>query len=353
MEWTIVVGRYDPEDPARHGEPGPPPPQPYEHAVRKTYQRFTVDLPAHAVVLDALIYIREYIDESLAVRCACRSAICGSCAMWVNGHAHLACKSRLDRFTIDGTVTVEAAPSMPVVRDLVWDQSLFWAKHRAVVPWLENREPIPPPDREYTVPNATMENLIQEVSCISCGCCLMDCESFAVNPDFLGPQALAKAYRYADDPRDAKLSERLGEYNKPGGIWDCTHCYECVTQCPKGVAPLDQILKLRRMAVQAGYTDNSGARHADAFAASVRHAGRLDELTLVPKSVGIFNIAAQLRELPGALNLLRTGKIFSMLHGKIPRIDRIRSVFARVGGRFGGKEDAEAIDAYDRPFHRL
>ncbi len=343
MEWTIVVGRYDPEHRVEQGEPGAPWPPPYERAVRKTYQRFTVDLPDYAVVLDALIAIREYHDESLAVRCACRSAICGSCAMWINGHARLACKSRLDRFTDDGAVTVEAPPSMPVVRDLVWDQSAFWDKHRAVVPWLENRAPIPPPNQEYVVPNATMENLIQEVSCISCGCCLMDCESFAVNPEFLGPHALAKAYRYADDPRDAKLRERLEDYSKPGGVWDCTHCYECVNQCPKGVAPLEQILKLRRMAVQAGFTDNNGARHAEAFADSVRHAGRLDELTLVPKSHGLFNIRAQLGELPGAWNLLRTGKLFSMLHRVIPGIKRVRNVFARVRG----------VDTYDRPFHRL
>ncbi|MDE2571336.1 MAG: 4Fe-4S dicluster domain-containing protein, partial [bacterium] len=302
-------------------------------------------------VLDALIYIREYLDESLVVRCACRSAICGSCAMWINGHANLACKSRLDKFAVDGKVTVEAAPSMPVVRDLVWDMSAFWQKHRAVIPWLEHREPVP--EREYAVPNPTMENLIQEVSCISCGCCLMDCESFAVNPDFLGPHALAKAYRYADDPRDAIASERLYRYSQPGGIWDCTHCYECVTQCPKGVAPLDQILKLRRMAVQAGYSDNNGTRHADAFAESVHHAGRLDELMLVPKSHGLFNVGANLKELPGAWNLLRAGKLFSMLHGAIPGIARIREIFAKVGGRFGGKHDAGAIDAFDQPYHRL
>lgn len=337
MEWTIVVGRYDPA----------------QADARKTYERYTVDLPAHAMVLDGLIHIREYLDESLAVRCACRSAICGSCAMWINGHAHLACKSRLDRFTVDGTVTVEAAPSLPVLKDLVWDQGPLWAKHLAATPWLEPRAPLPPPDREYTVPNATMENLVQEVSCISCGCCLMDCESFAVNPQFLGPHALAKAYRYADDPRDDIGRERLARLMQPGGVWDCTHCFECVNQCPKGVAPLEQILKLRRMAVEAGFTGNAGARHADAFAASVRHGGRLDELSLVPKSLGLFNVRAQLRELPGALRLLRSGKLFSMLHRAIPGVRRVRAVFARVGGRFGGRAHGDAIDAYDRPYHRL
>lgn len=335
MQFKVEVGRYNPEgryaDAAVTGKPFPPP---WDKAPVRRYQTFTVELPEHAVVLDALIAIREYQDESLAVRCACRSAICGSCAMWINGHANLACKSRLAEFTDGGVTRVESPPSMPVIRDLVCDMTPFWNKHLSVRPWLEGRQPVPPPNEEYRVPNAAMEELIQEVSCISCGACLMDCESFAVNQDFLGPQALAKAYRYAADPRDAQTQERLGEYSGSGGIWDCTHCYECVVQCPKGVAPLEQILKLRRMAIDAGYTNNPGTRHADAFASSVKHSGRLNELTLMPKSIGYFNVVEQLKVLPSAFNLIRAGKLPPLIHKAIPGVKRIRDIFAKVGGRF-------------------
>jgi succinate dehydrogenase / fumarate reductase iron-sulfur subunit len=254
--------------------------------------------------------------------------------MWINGHANLACKSKLESFTIEGRTRVESPPSMPIIRDLVCDMKPFWDKHLAVKPWLQNKEPIPPADQEYRVPNAAMEELIQEVSCISCGACLMDCESFAVNPDFLGPQALAQAYRYVGDPRDAKTKERLGELSGPGGIWDCTHCFECVQQCPKGVAPLDQILKLRKLAVDAGYTHNPGTRHADAFAESVKHSGRLNELTLLPKSTGLFNIVGQLKTLPSAINMARAGKLPPLIHRAIPGVERIKKIFQRVGGRF-------------------
>jgi succinate dehydrogenase / fumarate reductase, iron-sulfur subunit len=335
MQFVIEVGRYDPEgryaESALAGSPFPPP---WDKAPARHYQTYEVDLPNHAVVLDALIAIREQQDESLAVRCACRSAICGSCAMWINGHAHLACKSKLEAFTVNGKTRVEAPPSLPVIRDLVCDMTPFWEKHRAVTPWLEPKQPIPPDDQEYRVPNAAMEELIQEVSCISCGACLMDCESFAVNPDFLGPQALAHAYRYAADPRDASSHQRLAAYSGPGGVWDCTHCYECVTQCPKGVAPLEQILKLRRMAVDAGYTNNPGTRHADAFAHSVKHSGRLNELTLLPKSAGLFNLREQLKALPSAISMARAGKLPPIIHRAIPGIERIKAIFARVGGRF-------------------
>lgn len=335
MRFTIEVGRYNPDGAyAATAVAGKPYPPPWDKSEARHYQTYDVDLPDHAVVLDALIAIREYQDESLAVRCACRSAICGSCAMWINGHAHLACKSKLVQCTRDGKTRVEAPPSMPVIRDLVCDMTPFWRKHLAVKPWLEPKQPVPPPDREYRVPNAAMDELIQEVSCINCGACLMDCESFAVNPDFLGPQALAKAYRYAGDPRDAATRERLAQYSGYGGVWDCTHCFECVTQCPKGVAPLEQILKLRRLAVDAGYTDNAGTRHADAFASSVKHSGRLNELTLMPKSIGIFNVLEQLKTLPSAINMIRAGKLPPLRHKSIPGVDRIKAIFRRVGGRF-------------------
>lgn len=335
MQFTIEIGRYNPEGTYADSASAPQGfPVPWDKSPPRRYQTFKVDLPEHAVVLDALIAIREYQDESVAVRCACRSAICGSCAMWINGHANLACKSKLQEFTKDGKTRVEAPPSMPVIRDLVWGMEPFWKKHHAVTPWLENKQPVPGPREEYRVPNAAMDELLQEVSCINCGCCLMDCESFAINQDFLGPHALAKAYRYTADPRDAETKERLGDYSKPDGIWDCTHCYECVQQCPKGVAPLEQILKIRKMAVDAGYTNNAGTRHADAFAESVRDSGRLNELTLMPKSTGMFNFVGQLKTLPSALNMLRAGKLPPIIHHKIPGVQRIKTIFQRVGGRF-------------------
>jgi succinate dehydrogenase / fumarate reductase, iron-sulfur subunit len=335
MQFTIEVGRYNPEGTYADGAvPGESYPAPWDKAPPRRYQSFTVELPEHAVVLDALIAIREYQDDSVAVRCACRSAICGSCAMWINGHAYLACKSKLSAFTKNGKTRVEAPPSMPVIRDLICDIGPLFEKHFKVKPWLAGKKPVPGPMEEYRVPNAAMEELIQEVSCISCGACLMDCESFAVNSDFIGPQALAQAYRYVGDPRDADTQERLGDYSGPGGIWDCTHCFECVTQCPKGVAPLEQILKLRKLAVDRGFTHNPGTRHADAFAASVKHSGRLNELTLLPKSVGFFNIIGQLQTLPSAFNMIRAGKLPPIVHKAIPGVARIQTIFKRLGGRF-------------------
>lgn len=118
------------------------------------------------------------------------------------------------------------------------------------------------------------------------------------------------------------------------GVWDCTHCYECVSQCPKGVAPLEQILKLRRLAVDAGFTNNPGTRHADAFAESVKDSGKLNELTLLPKSIGFFNVIGQLKSLPTAIRMVRAGKLPPLIHKTMPGVARVRAIFNSVGGRF-------------------
>ena len=52
-------------------------------------QIYDVEVEDWFTVLDALIKIREEIDGTLSLRCACRASICGSCAMRVNGQAKL------------------------------------------------------------------------------------------------------------------------------------------------------------------------------------------------------------------------------------------------------------------------
>jgi len=291
MQARLKVRRYNPES----GQ-GP------------WYQSYELTVPDYATVLDALVQVREELDETLALRCSCRSAICGSCAMRINGHARLACKGRVAQLQPqDGEILVEPMGNMPVIKDLVADMGIHWDKVGAVDPWLKPAGP--PPEREYIVPNQRMLELTQVMSCIMCGACVSDCTVLEVDKNFLGPAALAKAYRFVGDPRDAAEKERLGNLSQYGGVWDCTHCFECVEVCPKGVAPMDQIMILREKAVAEGYTNNNGTRHHRAIIDSVRRRGRLDELMLMPKSVGMFNIRELLRLAPGALRLARAGKL--------------------------------------------
>ena len=169
---------------------------------------------------------------------------------------------------------------MPVIKDLVTDmESTHWTKIRRVTPWLLPEGD--PPEREYVVPPESMIDVTQSMACIQCGACVSACLSMEADPDFIGPAALAKAYRFVGDPRDAESKERLHDLaNDPHGIYDCTHCFSCIDACPKGVAPMDQIMRLRRIASdEYGIDDhNNGFRHEHAFTEDHReegHAGRV------------------------------------------------------------------------------
>ncbi|MFQ5880658.1 MAG: succinate dehydrogenase/fumarate reductase iron-sulfur subunit, partial [Dehalococcoidia bacterium] len=132
------------------------------------YQEYPLEVPEYATVLDALIQIREEVDGTLGLRCSCRSAICGSCAMRIDGHARLACKTKVVSLAPQGgEVTVEPAGNMPVVKDLIVDMQPFWDKVRAVEPWLQPEGP--PPEREYVVANEAMLDLAGAMNCIMCG----------------------------------------------------------------------------------------------------------------------------------------------------------------------------------------
>src|SRR6266545_1723121 len=78
-DFTLKVRRFQPDS----GE------GPY-------WEQFDVDLDPTLSVLDGLLQAKDREDGSLAVRCSCRAAICGSCGMKVNGQSTLACKTMLE-----------------------------------------------------------------------------------------------------------------------------------------------------------------------------------------------------------------------------------------------------------------
>jgi succinate dehydrogenase / fumarate reductase iron-sulfur subunit len=327
-EYTLKVRRYQPES----GE------GPY-------WQEFKVDLDPDLSVLDGLLQVRDRQDGTLVVRCSCRAAICGSCGTKINGQSGLACKTQIseaqegaDRRSAKGTapIVVEPMGNMPVVKDLVTDmESTHWEKIRRVTPWLLPEGA--PPEREYIVPPESMIDITQSMACIQCGACVSSCLSMEADPEFIGPAALAKAYRFVGDPRDAQTKERLYDLAQdPHGIYDCTHCFSCVDACPKGVAPMDQIMRLRRKAGHDEHIDdaNNGHRHELAFTKIIERKGTLDESLLLQESyaAGIKGklmptsaaIKGLVGSLPTAVRGIRTGKMRSLsklipgVHPKLP-----------------------------------
>jgi succinate dehydrogenase / fumarate reductase iron-sulfur subunit len=326
-EYTLKIRRYQPES----GD-GP------------FWEEFDVELEESLSVLDGILQAKDREDGSLAVRCSCRAAICGSCGVKINGESTLACKTQLRhahtaanrRDGGENPIVVEPMANMPVIKDLVVDmESTHWEKIRRVTPWL-----LPagdPPEREYVVPPESMIDVTQSMACIQCGACVSSCLSMEADPDFIGPAALAKAYRFVGDPRDAETRERLYDLAQdPHGIYDCTHCFSCIDACPKGVAPMDQIMRLRRLATRdEGIEDaNNGHRHEEAFTKIIEQKGTLDESMLLQESFapGIKGklkpprgaVKALIESLPTAIRGIRTGKMRSLpklipgIHPKLP-----------------------------------
>jgi len=274
-EFKLKIRRFDPESGTA----------PY-------WDEHTVDLEPHRSVLEGILQARNEKDGSIGVRCSCRSAICGSCGVRVNGKAGLACHTHLDDALAsageDGVIEVEPMGNMPIIKDLIVDMdAVHWKKIQRVTPWLIGKEPVP--EREYIVSRESMIDVTQSMACIQCGACVSDCLSMEVDPLFVGPAALAKTYRFVGDPRDAAHEQRLKDLGEDKhGIYDCTHCFKCIEACPKGVAPMNQIMRLRRIAGNDFHIKdrNNGERHEAAFVKNIEKNGILHEADLLPDSYG-------------------------------------------------------------------
>ena len=270
-------------------------------------KEYQVEAPAWVTLLDVLDLVKDRVDGSLAYRKSCRMMICGSCGMRMDGAAVLACKTRMYDIAKSGHVPViSAMGNLPIVKDLVVDMAPFWAKYRAVEPYVQPGYVEPPAGKEFRVSQERMNVIHKEELCINCGCCVSECNAMESDPEFLGPQALAKAFRFVGDPRDGRKIERLEELNGEHGIWECTRCYFCNERCPKGVDPRDAIAKLGAESVYEGIDRDMGAKHAKWFVTSARTTGWLRETELVPKTQGVVSAIKQAKF---AIGLARHGKV--------------------------------------------
>src|ERR687888_144786 len=335
-EYTLKLRRYDPES-----------------GQAAYWQNFTVDLAPERSVLDGILQARNDQDGSIGIRCSCQAAICGSCGVRINGKSRLACNTKIgeaaelaeSRGNSNGAIVVEPMGNMPVLKDLIVDMdAVHWKKVQRVVPWLLPEGD--PPEREYIVDPESMIDITQSMACIHCGACVSACLSLEVDPEFIGPAALAKAYRFVGDPRDAHTEERLKDLAEdPHGIYDCTHCFACIEVCPKDVAPMSQIMRLRRRAT-ADYEikdRNNGYGHEQAFTGLIEKYGTLHEAQLIPRSFGDGSlirgqtdpgaVRQLLLMLPSALRALARRKVTprkALFHPKLPGQKRLRKLFKRI-----------------------
>ena len=217
------------------------------------YDLYKIDLKKGMTILDALFQIQDKMDPSLAFRYSCRGAVCGSCSMLINKEPRLACRTqvvkvqeeimRLKAFpAIEETpsgwnpakeILVEPLPNLPILKDLIVDMSKFYDVLESMRLWVD-----PETHEEAGLQSPEDRKRIDRyVNCILCAICYGSCPVNAENEEYIGPAALAKAWRFHEDTRIRNHTRYVETARVASGAPMCELIMNCVKACPKGVAP--------------------------------------------------------------------------------------------------------------------
>lgn len=206
----------------------------------------------NATLLEVLNEIKTKQDATLTYSSGCRSSVCGSCSVRVNGKEVLACG-----YKVQDEDLVEPLKNVPVIRDLVVDMDKAYAMNQKAKAWQTN---------ESTITLTQEDEKRNEVQsdCILCGSCYSACPVYAVNDAFLGPFALTRVWRYVSDAREEGVNTKIDNI-QTNGVWDCTLCNACTLVCPQGISSKADIEKLRSKSAMQGYSDPNFSNFGGGF----------------------------------------------------------------------------------------
>ncbi|GAB6072959.1 succinate dehydrogenase/fumarate reductase iron-sulfur subunit [Venenivibrio stagnispumantis] len=207
---------------------------------------FDIDIEERTTILEVLEKIKNYFEPSLSYRAQCRASICGTCAVKVNDTHILACKTKAKDMAKDNTIFIEPVSNLPVIKDLVVEQSIFYIdKLKKAKPWFEPKEqfePVYPKD---------LEIYDKETDCILCGICYNVCPAVNTDKEF-SPINFVKIFRFWKDKNDKLQDERVIIANE-NHITSCIHCKYCSLSCPKNIPVETDILQIEFYGKQKGY----------------------------------------------------------------------------------------------------
>ncbi len=229
--YTFKILRYDAREPE----------------IEPHFESYRIKVVSGLTILMVLLRIRDEIDGTLSFRSSCRSAVCGSCGMVINGKIDLACRTQVAAFG-SNTIVLEPLPNLEIIKDLVVDLTPFWNMYEKVKPYLIRTSP--DPEKEIQQSEEERKRIDQYVNCILCACCYGACPVLARDPDYVGPAALAKLERFMLDSRDERPDDFLENVNNDKGVWGCDTILRCIDACPKDVRPTDSIVGLRKQLVK-------------------------------------------------------------------------------------------------------
>ncbi len=208
------------------------------------FEEYEVPFRKKWVILDALNYIKDHIDGSLSYRWSCRMGVCGSCGMMVNDEPVLTCGTFLEQY-MPGPIRIAPLTNFEIVRDLVVNTDGFMEKLKRAKPWLITDYAKPLSQGEYLQTPDEKAEYQQYSMCINCMLCYAACPVAGLEPNFIGPAAIALAQRYNYDNRDRGNKDRDNILLDEDGIYSCTLVGECSVVCPKAVDPAGAIQRYK------------------------------------------------------------------------------------------------------------
>lgn len=193
-------------------------------------------------LLKSLIYVKTKIDNSLSFRCGCKSGVCGSCAVRVNGIEKLACKTFINENDL-----IEPLRNSKVIKDLIIDVSHETSLIKSTSSYIDIKS-----NKQINQDNIKQIDL--QSNCILCNSCFSSCPVYEVNTNFIGPFALTRALRYVNEAK-LESNDKILANIQINGIWDCTLCSSCTLVCPQSIDPKADIMKLQNISVQKGFSN--------------------------------------------------------------------------------------------------
>lgn len=207
------------------------------------WQSFLYEGPAHvtvSAVLEALNYTDDLYDTEgkpatrIRWECSCLQAVCGGCAMVINGTPALACATFADQVKGDALV-LEPLSKFPVVADLIVDRSIIYENLEQAKVYLENaaQSKKGQQKQQYSV-----------AKCLKCGLCLEVCPNYHPGGSFFGATFANESYLIASQT-EKKDPQLLKAYKTHFGA-GCSKALSCQSVCPAGIETITSIMRMNR-----------------------------------------------------------------------------------------------------------